>query len=353
MTRPPVVRDPSPTPLLSPHFSPIDRPVSLFQPLSVANSGSEFSGINRKTPESTRGSEVWSRPTIAHRLLLALAVIQILIALVATAGTLAAGLTVEWAGALPVAAVVACLAGTWAYFTVSRPSALERRIADGCLAVAVLLVLTMTVPPSQYAALALNRPLVDPWLSSADAALGVSVKASAAWLHDHPAINRVLTQAYFSLLFQLALIAPLLAAMGRRDRLHEYLFHFHVCTLITVACLALWPAAGVFQYEQFTATLPEGRFIEHFQMARAGTLPTLVIGQMEGMVSFPSFHLAGAWMITWALRGTWLFWPVAALNVLLTLGTFATGAHYVVDGFGTAAMVLVSLALWRSLGLRG
>jgi len=68
---------------------------------------------------------------------------------------------------------------------------------------------------------------------------------------------------------------------------------------------------------------------------------------MVGMVSFPSFHLAGAWMITWALRQTRLFWPAILLNALLTLGTFATGAHYVTDGFGTLAMGLVSLALWQ------
>jgi membrane-associated phospholipid phosphatase len=111
--------------------------------------------------------------------------------------------------------------------------------------------------------------------------------------------------------------------------------------------LALWPAAGVFQYEQFTATLPEARFIEHLALVRAGTPPRLVFGGMEGMVSFPSFHLAGAWMITWALRGTRIFWPAFVLNALLTLSTFATGAHYIVDGLGTVAMGAVSLGLWR------
>jgi hypothetical protein len=276
--------------------------------------------------------------------------IQAFMAFVAIVGARATGLTVEWSGALSVVGVILATLAVWAYFVTTRPSELERRVADGCLAFGILLALGLTAPPSQYVAVALNRPLIDPWLSRADALLGLSVEASAAWLQVHPWVHRVLTLAYTSLLVQFALIGPLLAGMGRRDRLHEYLFHFHVCSLITVTCLAMWPAAGVFQYEQFTPPFAEARFIEHFNLTRAGTPPVLVFGDMVGMVSFPSFHLAGAWMITWALRQTRFFWPVLVLNVLLTLGTFATGAHYVTDGFGTAVMGIVSVALWRRIG---
>jgi len=268
-------------------------------------------------------------------------------AAMAILGTHLTGLTVVWSGALPVLGVIGFAIAAWAYLVNSRPNEIERRVAEALLALGLLLILGLTAPLCQYVALRLDRPLIDPWLSHVDALTGLSVKASAAWLQLHPKVNQVLALAYVSLLFQFALIVPLLAGIGRTDRLHEYLFHFHVCSLITVVCLALWPAAGVFQYEQFTATLPESRFIRHFGLLRAGTPPPLVFGEMEGMVSLPSFHFAGAWMITWALRLTSFFWPVFMLNALLTLGTFATGAHYVTDGFGTVAMGLASLALWR------
>jgi membrane-associated phospholipid phosphatase len=57
---------------------------------------------------------------------------------------------------------------------------------------------------------------------------------------------------------------------------------------------------------------------------------------MTGLVSMPSFHVAGAFMVTWALRRHVRWFVLAAvLNGLLTVSTVATGAHYLVDVFGT------------------
>ena len=53
---------------------------------------------------------------------------------------------------------------------------------------------------------------------------------------------------------------------------------------------------------------------------------------IEGLVSMPSFHAAGALFVTWALRRTWwLFVPVALLNLWLIASTVLTGAHYAID----------------------
>jgi hypothetical protein len=258
------------------------------------------------------------------------------------------GLSVEWLGALPLAVVVAGLATAWAYYRFTRGRPPEWALAETILAFALLTSLGITIPPAQYAAAALGRPLVDSWLAAADASIGINVGELASWTAAHPAVNTVLRAAYFTLLWQFLLIVPGLGALRDRTALWEYVFHFHFCSLITLAVFAWWPAASAFQYFGFASTIDQSRFIAHFQGVRDGTLTILRFGQMEGLVSMPSFHVAGALMVTWALRRRWwLLVPVSIVNIGLIAATFMSGAHYVVDLGGTLAMCAASLWAWR------
>jgi membrane-associated phospholipid phosphatase len=117
-----------------------------------------------------------------------------------------------------------------------------------------------------------------------------------------------------------------------------------------VACLAAFPAACTFSYQHFTPLLNESRFVEHFTTARAGGFTTIAFDHLEGLVSCPSFHVAGAWMVTWAFRRTWLFVPLAILNGLLAVSTVMLGAHYAVDLLATAAMIGLSCLLFHVVG---
>jgi membrane-associated phospholipid phosphatase len=69
------------------------------------------------------------------------------------------------------------------------------------------------------------------------------------------------------------------------------------------------------------------------------------------MISFPSFHVAGALMVTWAFRRRhrWLM-GLGLLNARLVAATVLTGAHYAIDVVATAAMFAVSIGLWRRFG---
>lgn len=94
-----------------------------------------------------------------------------------------------------------------------------------------LLITTLghIVAPAQYVAAALNGPLIDPALAAADSVFRVSVADLAEWTRRHPAINRLLVQAYFTLFWQFLLIVPVLGLVLRdRAALWEYAFHFHV-----------------------------------------------------------------------------------------------------------------------------
>ena len=160
--------------------------------------------------------------------------------------------------------------------------------------------------------------------------------------------------AYLSLLGQFFLPVLVLPVWYRnRSAMWEYAFHFHVCSGITLVCLALWPAAGAFTYYGFKPAFTLTHFIDQFSGAYSGALTTIRPEDMEGLVSMPSFHVAGAVMVTWALRQSriWLALLIP-VNVMLTAATVLTGTHYVADLFGTAAMCAGSLWLYRRFAVR-
>lgn len=287
-----------------------------------------------------------------HRLFGALLAIQAGLILATGPFYARMGVHVQWATALPVAGLCGFLVIGWGYYTISRTTAGERRLAEALLLFAVLTSLGLILPPAQYLALALRRPMIDAMLYRADLWLGVDVRACAAWTWQHTTIHWWLQHAYFTLIWQFSLVVPVLALLNQRQALWEYAFQFHVCSVVTLACFALFPAASAFQYLAFDPALPQRTFVAHFLAERAGTLPPLDFSAMQGLVSMPSFHVAGALMVTWAVRRTWLLWPAVVLNTLLSLATFLTGAHYMVDVIGAFVMVAGSGYLWRRWGAR-
>lgn len=216
-------------------------------------------------------------------------------------------------------------------------------------AVVFMLVLSaaMIGAPTQYAAAALNRPTIDPVLAQADAWLGISVPALVSWTATHPWLVALLHWSYFTLIFQLALPVFALPWWNDSEGLWEFAFHVLVCNLVTIAAFSLWPAACVFQELGFESLIDQTRFIAHFTAARDGSMTTVPWGQLEGLVSVPSFHMAGGVIVTWACRRTWLVWLLLPVNVLLIASTVMLGAHYAVDLLASGLMLAISLALYR------
>jgi hypothetical protein len=265
------------------------------------------------------------------------------------------GLSYAWHEAYFRAAATLVIAGLW-LVQVVMPGKHPREwvIAEAILVLGMLATLTMIGSPFQYAAVALKRPLVDSWLAAADAALGIHVPAIVEWTRAHPSIQLFLSSAYHSLLPQFVLPIGVIGCWYRdRQALWEYAFHFHVCVVVTLLSLAAWPAACAFSFYGFDSLLDQTRFIRHFDGFRAGALTVVQPSDLEGMISFPSFHVAGALMVTWAFRrhAAW-FVSLLVINGWLIAATFMTGAHYVVDIVATGGMFAGSLWLWRRYGVR-
>src|ERR1700752_2626546 len=131
------------------------------------------------------------------------------------------GLSVAWDSALSIVFVAAGLTLAWAYFAATKSSTTEQRIANASLAIALLLLLNAIMTPAQYAAAALNRPLIDSVLAKADGWLGVDVSEFARWTRAQAWICGTLRWVYFTLLCQFSLIVPLLAIVRDDEALAE------------------------------------------------------------------------------------------------------------------------------------
>jgi hypothetical protein len=299
-----------------------------------------------RTPQRSRAGALWRAVNPVARKAIALQ--AVLVAVTAPLYPLV-GIGIHWSSGLSSAIGLALLLAVWVRYVFAPPSGWNRAVADALLALLLLATLTNIVGPAQYPAVALGFPEADRWLSATDAALGLHVPALTTWTAARPAFAQILILAYHSLLPQFLLPIVVLGFLRDRKHLWEYIFHFHVCATVTLIGVALWPAACAFTYYGFDSLLDQTRFIDHFAALRAGTFREVRFDNIEGLITFPSFHVAGGLMVTWAFRHRrgW-FAAVAVLNTLLIAATVLTGAHYGIDVVASLALFAGSVVLWRT-----
>jgi hypothetical protein len=266
---------------------------------------------------------------------------------------------VRWASDMVLLVLSGALAALWiSLLIIPGDSRVRRRVAEGTAATVLFLSLIQITAPMQYGAIALGRPFVDAWLDGADRWLGVDVAILTAWTAQYGWLVAVLNLAYNSLVPQLLLPLVILPMTGDREGLWEYLWHLHISLIGALICLALWPTVYVFTYRQFDPLVAPA-LVQHVMSQlwslHAGTFRVVVLQDMQGLISFPSFHTAAAVAVTWSLRrqSRWLWMPVALLNVGLVSATVLLGLHYVTDLIGTAVLLAASLAMYRRRFLAG
>lgn len=255
----------------------------------------------------------------------------------------------DWQSLVPFLPLGAGPLAGWAYFKKWPGKSEEAIYPDALLAFVLLLTLGWIVGPGQYIMAGLRRPLVDTWLLQADQWLGISVPDLVRWIQPHPQLVFLARLAYLTLLGQFFAIVLVLGFLLKdRAALLEYTFHFHVCSVVTLLCLGLWPAHGVYTHPGISSLVDLTRFFDHFAAARSGNPFVVRFDAVEGLVSIPSFHVAGAWMVTWATRRfRLLFATLLVLNLCLTASTLLLGVHYAVDLVATAIMCGTSVWLYR------
>jgi hypothetical protein len=181
-----------------------------------------------------------------------------------------------------------------------------------------------------YLAAAQDGAVYDARLALLDAELGFRWSGWLAFVAAHPLLKSVFAVAYGSLLPQV-LFSVFWFSFRRWDhRNAELLTNATLALLLTTAVFFLFPALGP------CVGVPacHDAYVEDLVGLRHGSLPSLDMMLLKGVIAFPSFHAALAMLFTYAHRRSPTFLPMAVFNGLMLLSIPSEGGHYLVDIIG-------------------
>ncbi|MBB2963717.1 phosphatase PAP2 family protein [Methylobacterium sp. R2-1] len=246
------------------------------------------------------------------------------------------GIGVAWPGLLAVSAAVAVLLGLALLFSAVKP---EPKLRAMALSSAYLAAFTTAAALLHYLSATLALPLADPVLAHVESILGFDWRGWVGLLADHPGLSRWLALAYHSSGPQVGLVVIALSAVSRVARLWAYARLFTLALLASIAVSALFPAVGPYAFYAPQA-YPQGHLetvgalwhLEALHALRDGTLPTIALSEIRGLVTFPSFHACLAVLTAWALAPVPVIGPLALLlNGAIIVATLGAGGHYLPD----------------------
>jgi hypothetical protein len=201
-----------------------------------------------------------------------------------------------------------------------------------------------------YAIAASGHPLVDPELTRLDTTLGYHESAVVGWVSAHPTANRFFTIAYVTLMPQTLLAIVVLGLFDDGLALRRFILRFMVCALITAGLFLWFPAAGPFTIQGYQPTSVQTHYLTHFRAMRDGATLTLRWKDVEGLITFPSFHATWAVLLALAYwKRRLLFALFAALNMVVVVSTLTTGWHYLIDVLSGVVMCFLVLIALRPL----
>lgn len=211
--------------------------------------------------------------------------------------------------------------------------------SESCL---LLLAISALTSMTAFIAAGLALPLVDDSLAQVDRALfGFDRSMVVRLTQDWPGLHGLSIRIYNTLSLQPFALLPALCLLGKDRLAWRFLLAWSLTLAACVAISPFMPAHGGPPYALSWQDVFDG--------ARDGTRRVIDSSVLTGIITFPSFHAAGATLLAWG--GRWLpllRWPMVMLNVAVAITAVIVGGHYVTDivaGAGVAAM-----AIWLSGG---
>ena len=161
-------------------------------------------------------------------------------------------------------------------------------------------------------------------LVAADAALGFDWTGWYDFLAPHRNLRFVLWLAYLSLLPQILISIFWFSRQDLNNFNYELLFNNIVSLLITTAIFLMFPVLG----HQETA---RGLDLPVLLALRGGGPWSFDLAQLQGLISFPSYHTVLAVLLTYAHRRSRLLLPIALVNGIMLFSIPSYGEHYLID----------------------
>jgi membrane-associated phospholipid phosphatase len=236
------------------------------------------------------------------------------------------------------------------FYSTLRP---EPRIAIAIITTGQLFLLLFIGVLLTYAATAVALPYRDAELLMLDRMIGFDRETYRAFTQIHPLFSEALNIAYLTIQPQTALVPLALIVMNQIGRLQVFVMAFGLAIITTAAISIFVPAVSATLFvdvglENIPA-LPADIYT-HFptlEALRNGTMGAIDLRNLEGIVTFPSFHTANGILFAWALwKIPYLRIVGLVVNGLMIIATPISGAHYFID-LPAGALVAVA-AIWAS-----
>lgn len=232
------------------------------------------------------------------------------------------------------------------------------RLAFVLISISQLAFLSMLGALLTYIAASANLPLRDAMLDRWDRMLGLDWAAYYRFMTAWPGLLPYVHLSYGAILLPPFGVPIVLGLTKNYVRLQR----FTMATLLTICVAAfisaLIPAIGTYQlYDlptDFGTVKATGYLIqlERLPVIRSGGLDVLILSQIGGIVTFPSFHTAAAVLALWAWWSVWWMRPWAFMMcAAMIMATPLLGGHYFVDCL--AGGVLACLAIASASMMKG
>jgi hypothetical protein len=233
------------------------------------------------------------------------------------------------------------------------------------LALAQIGFLVMFAALLSYIAAGAALPLQDASFVELDRLLGLFWPAHFHFAVAHPELLRYAIFFYGMIVVPSFGVPLVLGLTGRYVRLQQFVMAATLTLCVVIPTSALVPALGT--YFEFGLPADSEVFrangyvdqLRDLPILRDGTLRSLDLSRIGGIVTFPSFHAATGILAIWAFWSIWWLRPPALiLNAGMIAAAPLVGGHYFVDvlaGIVVAALAiqaskLLSARIWRRAG---
>ncbi|WP_162888045.1 phosphatase PAP2 family protein [Sphingomonas mesophila] len=224
-----------------------------------------------------------------------------------------------------------------------------------CVALAQVILFTAFGIILSYLLARNGGALWDERLAEWDRAIGFDWLAFVHFFDRSAVAVAWLKLAYASLIPQVIALVLVLGFTNRLAELRTVMLAAIVAGTVTVLLSSLFPAVG--NYVHLGLSARDFAFVDpfagdvhmrDFNALRDGSAQVMVLGQMEGIITFPSYH-AGLSVVAlwgfWASRMAWVRWPGMLVAASTIVATPVDGGHYLVDIIAGGAIAVLAL-MW-------
>ena len=259
----------------------------------------------------------------------------------------------------PIAIIMAGLASILAPLSFAllwKGSARWPNVSHAANVLSQLIAASMLIAPLTYIAASLNYPLQDKNLFAIDQFMGLDWR-SYLNAGDRYGLGPICNFGYRTFSWQPLLVPILLCLSGKAARAYQFSLAFLLTVMVTVLISVFLPAAGTYSFLNLSPAdyphlhpVDDFDHMRHLPLLRDGRLRVLEIGQLTGIVTFPSFHAAAAILYLWALWAiSWMRVIALICNALLLLSTPIDGGHYFIDVIAGVSLAILSILVVRRL----